>query len=44
MHIYIYIYTYISQLLESKKMGKLPNFGDDMFFLKLLESKKWKNY
>ena len=24
-------------------MGKLPNFGVDMFFLKLLESKKWKN-
>ena len=23
-------------------MGKLPNFGVDMFFLKLLESKKWK--
>ena len=23
-------------------MGKLPNFGVDMFFLKLLESKKWE--
>jgi len=22
-------------------MGKLLNFGDDIFFLKLLESKKW---
>ena len=25
-------------------MGKLTSFGDDMFFLKLLESKKWENY
>ena len=25
-------------------MGKLTSFGVDMFFLNLLESKKWKNY
>ena len=25
-------------------MGKLPNFGVDMFFLKLLGSNKWENY
>ena len=37
MHIYIYFSTPGIQ-----KMGKLPNFGVDMFFLKLLESKKWK--
>ena len=41
MHIHIHIYIYFSTP-GIQKMGKLPNFGVDMFFLKLLESKKWK--
>ena len=42
MHIHIHIYIYIFLNSWNPKMGKLPNFGVDMFFLKLLESKKWK--
>ena len=42
-HAYIHIYIYFSTP-GIQKNGKLPNFGDDMFFLKLMESKKWKNY
>ena len=39
---YIYIYIHVfSQLLESKKWGKLTSFGVDIFFCQLLESKKW---
>jgi hypothetical protein len=32
---------FLSQLLESKKWGKLTSFGVDMFLSQLLESKKW---
>ena len=39
MDIYIYIHVF-SQLLESKKCGKLTIFGVDMFFPQLLDSKK----
>ena len=42
-YIHIYIYTYFSTP-GIQKMGKLTSFGVDMFFLNLLESKKWKNY
>ena len=55
IHVYIYIYTYISiynyiyiyiyfSTPGIQKMGKLTSFGVDMFFLNLLESKKWKNW
>ena len=40
-HAYTYIYFSTPGI---QKMGKLTNFGVDMFFLKLLESKKWKKY
>ena len=41
IHIHIYIYFSTPGI---QKMGKLTSFGVDMFFLNLLESKKWKNY
>ena len=31
--IYIYIYMFFPQLLESKKWGKLTSFGINIFFL-----------
>ena len=42
VYIYIYIYMYFSTP-GIQTMGKLTSFGVDMFFLNLMESKKWEN-
>ena len=42
-HCLVLVLTCFLKLLESKKWGKLPSFGVDMFFLKLLESKNGEN-
>ena len=38
---YFWFWHVFSQLLESKKWGKLTSFGGDMFLSQFLESKKW---
>ena len=44
-HTYIYIHIYIYFSTPGiQTMGKLTSFGVDMFFLNLLESKKWENW